>query len=312
MFAVIGEALLDMVQTEPDGPFEARPGGGPLNIAVGLRRLGHHTYLMARLPVGPLGAVIRRHVEQSQLDLTSAVSAAEPATLAFATLDGRGRASYDFYAVGTADWQWTDTELARLPEDATFVHTGSLAAALDPGARVLLRRWRSWHASGDRLLSFDPNIRPSLGADRQATRQRVEAFVSASHVVKASDEDIGWLYPGMTVDEVLHLWSGLGPELVVVTLGADGTRWVQAGREPRDTAGRAVDVVDTIGAGDAFASGLLSGLAGAGCRLPGDVAALDAVAMDSVLSRATLVAAITCQRAGADPPSRSELGRVCG
>ncbi|MGH3500103.1 MAG: PfkB family carbohydrate kinase [Nocardioidaceae bacterium] len=135
MFAVVGEALLDMVQG-PGDTYLARPGGGPLNIAVGLRRLGHHTAMMTRLSSSPLGEILRRYAGDNELDLSAAVSAASPATLAFASLDSQGRASYDFYVDGTADWAWSTAELARLPRHAQVVHTGSLVATIEPARPV--------------------------------------------------------------------------------------------------------------------------------------------------------------------------------
>jgi fructokinase len=307
VFAVIGEALLDMVQPVPGGAFSPRPGGGPMNIAVGLKRLGHPTALMARLSTSALGDIVRHHIERNELGLAACVSTTDQTTLAFATLDEERRASYEFYVQGTADWGWTDLELGSLPPDTAAVHTGSLAGFLTPGADAIMARWQRWHAEQRLLLSFDPNVRPALAGPRAEAVSRVERFVAASHVVKASNEDLEWLYPEQPPDEAVRRWAQLGPELVVMTRGADGCLALRRdGGAALERPGRSVTVVDTIGAGDAFESGLLSGIADATELRPGSVDRLSDVDLLSVLDRWILVSALTCQREGADPPSRAE------
>ncbi len=306
MFAVVGEAFLDMVQPEPNGDFVARPGGGPLNIAVGLRRLGHPTALMARLSTGPLGEIVRRHIQANDLDAGACVSTDDHCTLAFASLDEQGRASYEFYVDGTADWGWTDAELAALPPDIRALHAGSLAAFLAPGADALLTMWERLRAEGALLLSFDPNVRPTVGGSHDDAVARAERFVAASHVVKASDEDLGWLYPEESLDDVVRRWSTMGPELVVMTLGSEGSTAARSGNGVVHRAGMVVDVVDTIGAGDAFESGLLSAIADLDSLAPGALSDLSDDEVLTLLDRATVVSAMTCRRTGADPPRRAE------
>lgn len=306
MFTVLGEALLDLVQPTPGSPYVARPGGGPLNVAVGLRRLGHPTHLMARFSTRPLGEVIRDYAEQNDLDVSACPTTSDPATLAFATLDQRGAAAYDLYVDGTADWGWTEHELGAAPPSTEAFHTGSLVSALSPAAGSVLRLMQCLRASGDVLLSFDPNVRPDVIGTRAAAVQRVVEYVGAAHVVKASEEDLAWLYPGCSVDDVLEQWAAAGPDLVVVTRGHDGCVARTSTGLYADIAGRQVHVVDTIGAGDAFMSGLLSGLADTANLSPAAVAHLTTTDLESALQRATAVAACTCERAGADPPTRAE------
>ena len=306
MFTVIGEALIDLVQHTPEGPYVARPGGGPLNIAVGLQRLGHPTELMARLSRGLLGQVVRRHAEQNGVGLTHSVQTDDPATLAFATLDGRGHASYEFYVQGTADWGWAAAELAPMPAGTRAVHCGSLATALAPGAEVILSAFQRERAAGDSLVSFDPNVRPDLVGPRPSAVARIERFVAAAHVVKASDEDLAWLYPDTTTADVLAAWSRLGPALVVVTRGAAGCVALTAQRVEVEEPAVEVPVEDTIGAGDAFMSGLLSGLADGRRLSPAGVAGISAADLRMALRRASVVSALTCERAGADPPTRED------
>lgn len=306
MFAVIGEALLDMVQPEPGHTFVAQVGGGPLNIAIGLRRLGHPTEMMARFSSGSLGELVRRHAEANDLGLSASVTSEQPTTLAFATLDEQGRASYDFYVDGTADWGWSADELAGLPTGTRVLHTGSVAAAISPGADLVLDLFTRLRSAGETVLSFDPNVRPALVGPRDEAVARVERFVAASHVVKASDEDLAWLYPGDDLDDRLRVWSHLGPEVVVMTRGADGCTAMTRSGHDCSIGGRQVDVADTIGAGDSFESGLLSGLADAGVLSPRALAAITRGQLDDALERAVTVSSMTCERPGADPPSRAE------
>lgn len=304
MCAVIGEALLDMVQPELGGPYVAHPGGSPLNVAVGLQRLGHPTHLLARLSSRPLGEPLRRHAAENGLDLTACVHADEKVTLAFATLDDERRAAYEFYVDGTVDWGWTDEELCRVPSAAAVVHTGSLATVLGPGAVALARLFSRLHDEGARVLSFDPNVRPMLAGGRAGAVTQVERFAANANVVKVSKEDLSWLYPRDDPDEVLERWLNLGPALVVMTDGPGGCKAVTARRDEIVLDGEDVTVKDTIGAGDAFQSGLLSGLLDAGIVTPIALSQMSTEVATAVLRRATLVAALTCQRTGADPPTR--------
>jgi fructokinase len=178
--------------------------------------------------------------------------------------------------------------------------------------------------AGHSVLSYDPNIRPDLLADHADAVQRVERMVGLAHVVKASTEDLGWLYPGSPVADVVHRWRALGPSLVVITDGGRGAQFVTGEAELEAVPARRVEVVDTVGAGDAFMSGLINALAG---RLgPADLAggpadvtgggpaaalrALDADAVRPAVAEAILVAALTCARAGANPPTAAELAEA--
>ncbi|MEJ7690262.1 MAG: carbohydrate kinase [Nocardioidaceae bacterium] len=306
MSAVIGEVLLDMLQLEPGGPYVAHPGGGPLNVAVGLQRLGHDTSLMARMSTSRLGETVRRYADANGLDLTACVDTDEMLTLAFANVDDEHHTSYDFYVEGTADWAWSDEELTRLPAATTVLHTGSLVTMLAPGAAALARLFTRLRAEGRVLLSFDPNIRPALAGDRADAVSKVESFVACAHVVKASSEDLSWLYPHDDLDAVMGRWLALGPSIVVLTAGKDGCRAVVAGGDTIAVGGESATVVDTIGAGDAFQSGLLSGLLVGGLGSPSALSTITPDQAAAILRRASLVAALTCQRSGADPPSADE------
>jgi fructokinase len=301
MLTVIGETLVDLVDSGDQRTFTAHLSGSPLNVAVGLARLGQPTELMARFSRDTFGRRLRRFAENNAVGLSAAVDAEAPATLAVVNLDEQGRASYDFYLEDSADWQWRPDELA-IPANARIVHIGSLASWLPPGDAHIIAAVR---AVGDRvMISYDPNVRPSLLGTPGRARPLIERAVGVAHVVKASEDDVGWLYPGDRLDDIAAHWLGLGAMIVVITRGRHGAIGYREGADPLVRAARPVRLVDTIGAGDAFTSGLLSALASAGVH---DATTLAAADLGRALDEAILVAALTCERAGADPPSSAEV-----
>ncbi|WP_020574247.1 carbohydrate kinase family protein [Actinopolymorpha alba] len=311
MITVLGEALIDLMGK--DDVFEARPGGSPFNVATGLARLGVPTALLARISSDSFGTRLRQHLERDGVSLRYAVAASQPTTLAFAILDAGGSARYEFYVQGTADWQWREEELRDpFPSEVVALHTGSLALGVEPGATVVEALLQREHARGQLTISVDPNVRPQLFGDHDATRTRIERQLGYAHLVKASAEDLAWLYPGESVVDVVRRWRALGPTLVVVTLGGDGAIAIgPEGGEVRVLA-PVVQVADTVGAGDAFSAALLAGLderdllptlrqpAPAVLRLTDEI-------MRDVLAYSCRAAALTCTRPGANPPSKQEL-----
>jgi fructokinase len=307
--AVAGEALVDFVPAGRPGLFEAAPGGSPANVAVGLTRLQVPARLLARIADDLLGHRIRAHLARNGVDLSHAVRAAEPTSLAIVAVGPNGVVEYDFRVQGTADWQWHDHELdGALDGGVVALHAGSLALTMPPGADVLQRLLA--RAREHLTVSYDPNCRPLLMGSPDAVRGRIEALVALADVVKASADDLAWLLPGRVPEQVAEAWLAKGPSLVVVTLGPAGllaaTRQAGVLRRP----GRAVEVVDTVGAGDACMSALLAGLyrrdlLGADRRAA--LQTIDAATAQEVADEAVLAAAITCTRHGADPPTRVEL-----
>lgn len=290
LVAVLGEALVDVA---PDGE---RPGGSPYNVAVGLARLGRPTAFIGRLATDRYGTLLREHARRSGVDLRHVVTAGEPSTLATVHLDGAGAAHYDFRVDGTADFAWTDAELAALPA-IDVLHFGSLASWLPPAAEGI-DRWLSRHRPG--FVSYDPNVRPALQPDPAKARAEVERSLRHADLVKASAEDVAYLYGNDPIERAARRWLALGPTVVVITRGAAGPIACTA----LSTVARPspqVRVVDTVGAGDAFTAGLLDAL------LQRELCCDD---LSAVLDEAALVAAITCSRAGADPPWRDEIDRA--
>ncbi|MBM0234558.1 carbohydrate kinase [Micromonospora sp. STR1_7] len=309
MIVVAGEALIDLVVTA-EGQ-RAVPGGSPANVAVTLARLDEPVRLLARIGTDEYGRQLTEHLTSNRVDLAWAVRADQPTSVAVATLNATGQASYEFRLAGTADWQWTPQELPELAgSPATALHTGSLALALTPGAQVLEDLLAREHRRDGLTVSIDLNLRPSIVTDRAAEQARVRRQVSLAHLVKASDEDLAWLYPDRTVSDVLAGWREAGVSCAVVTRGGEGAWLLAPDGSLHEQPAVRTTVVDTVGAGDAFTGGLLAALAdldALGDRPASRLAAVSAQQWAEVLRQAATVAALTCAHRGADPPRRAEV-----
>jgi fructokinase len=285
---VIGEALIDEIH---DGAaVERRVGGSPLNVAVGTSRLGVPTTFATAIGADEDGRLIAEHLEASGVDLGVGSVTAAATGRAIARLRADGAAEYVF-AIG---WEPDLDRVAAGP----IVHTGSIGAWLEPGAEAV-RAALGEAARNGSIVSFDPNIRPSLIAEPEAVRRTVAELVALSTIVKLSDEDAAWLYPGVEPREVCARLVDAGVALAAVTLGGSGSV-VATARGAEQVLAPAVRVVDTVGAGDTFMAGLLVRVA---------VDGLDAVVGDPVAAArfAAAAAAITVGRAGADLPWADEL-----
>ena len=303
---MIGEALVDLVPDGPSGEYRAIPGGSPFNVAVGLARLGNRTSLMARFADDRHGRLLRSTAAAEGIDLSAAPRAAERSSVATASVHDGGGVTYEFELDGTADWQWTAAELRELNPATEVLHFGSIASWNPPGAARIADLVGELRASCRVLISYDPNVRPAVMGERERGAPLVERGVRRAHVVKASREDLEWLYPELAVDDVAARWSELGARLIVVTDGADGATAYRRERAPMRRPGRRVTVVDTIGAGDAFTSGLLTGLVRRRLHRDRRLEGISDGTLADIIDEAALVAAITCERQGADPP---RLGR---
>ncbi|MEU4014857.1 carbohydrate kinase [Microbacterium sp. NPDC028030] len=293
---VVGEALIDVVH-RADGTVDENPGGSPTNVAITLGRLGRSPRLLTALGQDSHGQLLRKWLADSDVAIES-TEITRTAT-ATAELDASGAATYVF------DIEWT---LAGVDvEQAELVHIGSIAGLLEPGASDVLRLLDQQR--GDALITYDPNIRPALIPDRDVARQRVEALVRRADAVKASDEDLRWLYPDRDHHASARAWQESGPAIVVVTEGRDGAFAIADSGEVHVT-GRTVEVVDTVGAGDTFMGAFIDSLIDEGWSSGTARAALRNAAtshLASILDWATRAAAITVSRRGANPPRRNEL-----
>lgn len=307
MLVVCGEAVLDLISDGSTTGYRARPGGSPVNVAVGAARLGLSTSLLARFGTGRFGRILRTHVETAGVNLSLSVNADEPAMLAVVGLDPSGTAGYDFYVDGTAERGWQRHELPDpLPEQARALHVGSISSWLPPAAGLISELVVREYHRGAVLISFDPNLRPVLIEDSGSARACAEHMMLVAQLIKVSVDDLRWLFPHQDPDASARRWAHAGPALVVLTDGANGARAYRPGRSAHPMSARDVSVVDTVGAGDAFVAGLLAGLNDRGRLHRHGLDDLDDGELDAILSSAALVAALACTRAGADPPSRAE------
>lgn len=321
MILVIGEALIDLIENRYQaGAFNAIVGGANANVAIALARRGTPQQFLARLSNDRFGKIIRERLETNGVGLDHAISASELTTLAVVSIDSHGVPSYAFYVNGTADWGWTpaelptDADLDRL--DAKALQFGCLTMAMAPGNAVI-EAWGERLYKEERLsISHDINMRPALGFDREVERVRVERVNSFSHIIKASDEDIEWLYgleTGAYIDDIVNDWIGDTGRHVFVTRGGDGVSVYRPGGVRFDVPSRKINVVDTVGAGDTFCANLLGQLHDSdslGDRAFARLGNLSDDQLHEFVRVAGVAASITCERAGAEPPTTADLDAV--
>jgi fructokinase len=303
VIVVAGEALIDLVPQGPGALAALQPalGGGPYNTAVALGRLGSPTAFCSRTSYDAFGEALLDGLRAAGVEVSAVQRGPEPTTLAVATIDGNGSAAYSFYVEGTADRLFTVP--AGLPAGTRAVSFGTCSLVLEPGAGAYEKLMRSAAAQG-LFTALDPNIRPGLIPDADAYRARFRSWLPSVSLLKLSEEDARWL--GGTPRE----WLSAGPSAVVITHGGDGlTAFTQDGAV-YPVPGEKVDVVDTIGAGDTVNAALLHGLSALDALSPAALAGLGREGWERLLRYAARAAAITCSRAGAEPPYAAEVGEL--
>jgi fructokinase len=291
---VIGESLIDIVESDE------HVGGSPLNVAVGLGRLGREVDFLTYIADDAYGRRITEYLNAAGVQLVSESRTAERTATARSTIAEDGSADYVF----DLDWRLSGTPPVAPP---LFVHTGSIAAVQDPGCLAVAALIDTYRVSA--TVTFDPNVRPSLIADRDLARERIEHLVERSDIVKVSEEDLRWIDPDRPPERIAQTWLALGPAIVAVTMADRGAAAVCAAGVARVPA-RPVQVVDTVGAGDAFTVGLIDALWGwglLGAQRRAELAGLDLDALTTALEAASVAAALTVGRAGADLPDRAAL-----
>ena len=304
---VAGEALIDFFPAncgERRG-FVPFPGGSPCNVAVGLGRLGVPVAFLGRISKDPFGRILKAHLYKSNVNLDYLSEGNEQSTISFIQLDGLKEPGFGFYGTHTVDAQLTVNLLPRmLPSEIQAIHLGSLAMIRQPIGSSLTLLMEREH--GKRMISFDPNIRSDQIENRDEYLAKLQHWVKLADMVKASRSDIDYLYPGMSPDAIAKEWLALGPRLIVIT---DGPRGAAAyNRSARaEVSGGSVDLVDSVGAGDAFTAGLLAWLRKHDNLDRKCLPNLSRAELSAALTYATRVAVITCTRLGADPPWESEL-----
>jgi fructokinase len=288
---VIGESLIDIVERS-DGTSAEHVGGSPLNVAVGLSRLGREVDFLTHIGNDPAGQRIAEYVNTAGVQLVSGSQTASRTATARAVVADDGSAEYVF----DLDWQLSGAPPVAPP---LFVHTGSIAAVQEPGCLAVAALVDTYHVSA--TITFDPNVRPSLIVDRDLARQRIEHLVERSDIVKVSEDDLRWIDPDRPPERIAQTWLSLGPAIVAVTMGDRGAAAVCAAGVAR-VAARPVQVVDTVGAGDAFMVGLIDALWGRGllgAQRRAELAGIDLDALTVALQVAGDAAALTVGRAGA-------------
>ncbi|MBM3388151.1 MAG: carbohydrate kinase [Betaproteobacteria bacterium] len=306
-FAVCGEALFDVFATAhtPTGiTLDARLGGSPFNVAVGLQRLGQQAALVTPLSTGFLGQRLSQALQEEGVDLSLAPATSKPTTLSLVGLDPTGLPSYAFYGQGCADRVLGPAILDRWPDDVDAIHLGSYAAVVGKTAdtlRQLVERQRSRS-----LIAYDPNVRLNMQPSVKVWREQLQWMLQHAHLVKVSEEDLELLYPGQPWQTWVAQAAQSGVGLVVVTRGEKGA-YARAGTVTAQVPPEPVQVVDTVGAGDTFQAAVLTWLAEHGHLSARGLAGLQAQGLQQMLGFAARAAALTCGRRGADLPRRHEL-----
>lgn len=299
---VCGEVLIDEIPVAPGSSERiAHVGGGPANTAKALARLGHEVFFIAGISSDSYGVLARQELLDDEVKLNLAKSSELPTARAIISIAKDGGASYQFELAGTATFDFTAD---WLPDPSRYqpqvLHIGTLATIVQPGADYLYD-WALTVAEFAPIV-FDPNIRPSVMGDRDLYEAAVEKWAAISSVIKVSDDDLAWLFPGQAIADIAKRWLNDGAALVVVTRGGDGITGFTADGAV-EVPGAKVDVADTVGAGDTVGAIIVEAMVDKG------ILALTGEVLTATLARAAFAAGITCSRKGAEPPYKHELKR---
>lgn len=306
MIVSCGEALIDFVPartTEGEGAYVPRAGGSPFNVAVTVGRLGTPAGFLGSVSTDFFGSQLLAALHRSNVDTRYVSQLDRPSTLAFVNLESV-EPEYTFYDREAAHQYWAP--VSDLAPDVTMLHFGSLSLIDEPAAQQFAELMA--REKGRRILTLDPNIRPTVVRGKEAAyRERLTTMLGLADVIKISGADLEWLDPLREQAAIAAGWLHGGTALVVVTGGSAGaTAYARDGRTIHRAA-EPIGLVDTVGAGDSFMGALLTGLAVGGVATARDLAALDDDAIGRAVAFAVAVSAITCSRAGADPPWRDEV-----
>lgn len=307
MILSAGEALFDMIRQPGSAVIEPIIGGSTLNVALGLARLGRPTAYLTKLSTDYFGQQLYDFLVREGIATTYVPRAlGMQSTLGFAFIQPGGHAEYAFYVANAADRSLETSDLpASWPDDLTAAHFGSYSLAIEPTATTLTNLFLELAAT--KFISYDPNIRASLITDRDLWFKRFNEMLPKADFVKASIEDAHWIYDaGVTADEIARKWSTMGPRVAVITDGGAGAT-IAVNGEARFVPAHAIDVIDTVGAGDTFQAAYLTRLDELGLATK---AGRDGISLDlaeEIGRFAVAAAAITCTRRGADLPRRAEV-----
>jgi fructokinase len=310
--ASMGEALIDFLPISEGGRtvgFHIHSAGAPLNVAVGVSRLGQPSAFIGKISHDFFGRMLRGYIAQEGIDGRFLRESDAATTLAIVADEG-GEPAFSFYGDGAADTLLTPQELpGDLPEHLAMLHVGSISLLRGSTPSAVLAAVE--RCRGRALISFDPNIRPGLVRDAGAYRALIDRVAGMADLLKISAADLGWLSPELSVEQAAERFLKLGPALVVVTQGGKGGLALHRGRQQRIPV-FPIRVADTVGAGDTFNAGLLAGLAEHGVRSRQALEAIGDEALSETLRFAAAAAAINCSRPGCNPPTRAEVAAFLG
>jgi fructokinase len=308
MIISLGEALIDFI-SQKGLEFIGFPGGSPYNTSVAISRMGIPGQYLGRVSTDLFGNQLMDYLKKNSVGTDLVIRTDEASTLSFIQKQSDGQAKYAFFANQTADKSWRKSELDNLtlPGDTKIVHFGSISLSQEPCGTVL-SEFLINKCSGY-LLSFDPNIRPSLVPDRDVFFKRFEDLCKVCTLVKLSDEDIEWLYPSMSLDDGVACILSYGVSLVALTEGKKGARLIT---KEHTIVSPLFDlpVADTIGAGDTFHGAMLSWLHMRGLFTKDQVGKLSSRELTELGSFANKAAGINCSRSGANPPSMADMESI--
>lgn len=312
MYLICGEALFDFFgkagEDGPAIPFDARPGGSPFNVAIGIARLGGKAALLTGLSTDMLGETLFGLLETEGVGTGYIVRSGRRTTLSLVAEREDGSPSYTFYGVGSADCSLTQADMPELGQDGgiTGLHFGSYSIAVPPTADAFISLAEREHAKG-RMISLDPNIRLNVEPDIGVWRARLDRFIKIASLVKVSTEDLGLLYPGEAPGQIALDWLERGPAMVIVTSGSEGARAFRKTGMFSVPAVQTAHFVDSVGAGDSFQAAILDGLQRKDIRSRAALAETGDGILKTILQRASLAGSIVCSRRGADLPRLEEL-----
>ncbi|MEE4573624.1 carbohydrate kinase [Pseudomonas alliivorans] len=311
MFLVCGEALFDIFTRADTGSalnklgFDAIAGGSPFNVAIGLRRLGVESALLAGLSTDYLGSRLRAVLEDEQVGTEHLIEFNAPTTLAMVAVGADGSPTYSFRGEGCADRQLRLEHLPRLDDKVRGIHVGSFSLVVQPIADTLLALVA--RESGKRLISLDPNVRLNPAPDIGRWRSQIAAFAEHAHMIKVSDEDLHLLYPDRDPETIAKGWLNRHTHLVIVTRGTQGASIFTREHGTWSIPAKSVVTVDTVGAGDTFQAALLTFLTEQQADTPKALSEITKEMLDQMLDFAASAAALTCTRVGPDLPYRDQL-----
>ncbi len=307
MYLVCGEALFDFFLDAENGPgevrFDARAGGSPFNVAIGVARLGGQAALLTGISEDMLGQRLVKVLEQESVTTDYLVRSGRRTTLSLVGVDAEGHPAYVFYGLGSADCSVTQADLPAIGPEISGFHFGSYSLVVRPVADAFAALAAT---AGQRFVSVDPNVRPTVEPDVDVWRRRVAEYAALADLIKISAEDLAILYPDVPAQAMASTWLDAGVSLVIVTDGGNAvSAWTGSGLHVR-LQPPPCEVVDTVGAGDSFQAALLASLAESGDPKEA-VTQLDGTRLEQLVSTAIKASAITCSRRGADLPRRNEI-----